>query len=275
MEKEKEKNLSNMENNLYSNPNYNNYSPSKEKKSEENAFKIKKIENNKNIKNERINNNNKYNNNNSNEQKNNGSNKYKKLKKVIETKYPNDKKVNINDKLRKDNNKNDITRDTSTYKNSTFLYKNKENTSYISDIILNFPDYQEQNPFSLTDIDNKIKSEKEILNYSGEILNSCDRTEKFKKKFKSIKRGHYRFKSFESFMTNNSDFEFTDSDFISTKNLNENEIISLGINIGAQKTVYSIFSKVNDKYISHVLLMNNFCFINLESIYKTKNNPIN
>ena len=33
--------------------------------------------------------------------------------------------------------------------------------------------------------------------------------------------------------------------------------ISLGINIGASKTVYSIFSKINDKYISNVLLMNN------------------
>ena len=32
---------------------------------------------------------------------------------------------------------------------------------------------------------------------------------------------------------------------------------SLGINIGASKTVYSIFSKINDKYVSNVLLMNN------------------
>ena len=35
------------------------------------------------------------------------------------------------------------------------------------------------------------------------------------------------------------------------------EIKSLGINIGASKTVYSIFSKINDKYVSNVLLMNN------------------
>ena len=248
MEKEKEKNLSQIDNNPNINPNNNNNFQSKEKKSE-NLFKIKKDENNENIdsiKNEKINDNN----NNSNEQKNNGSNiKYNFFKNVI-----NDKKVNINDKLRKDNHIND---DISTNKNSSFLYKNKENKSNISDIMLNFPDYQEQNPIFLTQIDDKIKSEKEILNYSGEILNTCDRTEKFKKKFKSIKKGHYRFKSFESFMTNNSDFEFTDSEFNSTKNLNENEIISLGINIGAQKTVYSIFSKVNDKYISHVLLMNN------------------
>ena len=33
--------------------------------------------------------------------------------------------------------------------------------------------------------------------------------------------------------------------------------ISLGINIGASKTVYSIFSKINNKYVSNVLLMNN------------------
>ena len=39
--------------------------------------------------------------------------------------------------------------------------------------------------------------------------------------------------------------------------INKNEIISLGINIGASKTVYSIFSKVNGQFISHVLLMNN------------------
>ena len=33
--------------------------------------------------------------------------------------------------------------------------------------------------------------------------------------------------------------------------------MSLGINIGGSKTFYSIFSKTNDKSISHVLLMNN------------------
>ena len=33
--------------------------------------------------------------------------------------------------------------------------------------------------------------------------------------------------------------------------------ISLGINIGALKTVYSTFSKINDKHITNVLLMNN------------------
>ena len=35
------------------------------------------------------------------------------------------------------------------------------------------------------------------------------------------------------------------------------EIKSLGINIGASKTVYSIFSKINDNYLPQVLLMNN------------------
>ena len=38
--------------------------------------------------------------------------------------------------------------------------------------------------------------------------------------------------------------------------INIDEIISLGINIGALNTVYSIFSKINDKYVSNVLLMN-------------------
>ena len=35
------------------------------------------------------------------------------------------------------------------------------------------------------------------------------------------------------------------------------EVISLGINIGASKTVYSLFSKINNKYVTNVLLMNN------------------
>ena len=35
------------------------------------------------------------------------------------------------------------------------------------------------------------------------------------------------------------------------------EIFSLGINIGAHKTVFSIFSRINQKYVSNVLLMNN------------------
>ena len=39
--------------------------------------------------------------------------------------------------------------------------------------------------------------------------------------------------------------------------INDKDDRSLGINIGASKTVYSIFSKINDKYVSNVLLMNN------------------
>ena len=40
--------------------------------------------------------------------------------------------------------------------------------------------------------------------------------------------------------------------------LNDNpSLISLGINIGSSKTVYSIFSKQNEKYMINVLLMNN------------------
>ena len=52
---------------------------------------------------------------------------------------------------------------------------------------------------------------------------------------------------------------FTDSDFINNSiNLDKDEIISLGINIGALKTIYSQFlKKINGKYISNVLLMNN------------------
>ena len=41
--------------------------------------------------------------------------------------------------------------------------------------------------------------------------------------------------------------------FIEKPNLKYN--ISLGINIGASKTVYSIFSKINNKYVSNVLLL--------------------
>ena len=36
--------------------------------------------------------------------------------------------------------------------------------------------------------------------------------------------------------------------------INKNTIISLGINIGASKTVYSIFSKINNKYVLYVIL---------------------
>ena len=39
----------------------------------------------------------------------------------------------------------------------------------------------------------------------------------------------------------------------------------LGINIGALKTVYSIFSEINGKYVSNVLLMNNSSIL-----FKTK-----
>ena len=36
--------------------------------------------------------------------------------------------------------------------------------------------------------------------------------------------------------------------------INSEKIISLGINIGALKTVYSIFSEINGKYVSNVVL---------------------
>ena len=41
------------------------------------------------------------------------------------------------------------------------------------------------------------------------------------------------------------------------QNNNASNMISLGINIGAFKTVYSMFLKSNEKFITHVLLMNN------------------
>ncbi len=41
------------------------------------------------------------------------------------------------------------------------------------------------------------------------------------------------------------------------EDINSEKIISLGINIGALKTVYSIFSEINGKHVSNVLLMNN------------------
>ncbi len=42
------------------------------------------------------------------------------------------------------------------------------------------------------------------------------------------------------------------------QNNNASNMISLGINIGAFKTVYSMFLKSNEKFITHVLLMNKF-----------------
>jgi len=41
------------------------------------------------------------------------------------------------------------------------------------------------------------------------------------------------------------------------KNINKDEIISLGINIGALNTIFSQFLRKDNKYISNVLLMNN------------------
>ena len=52
------------------------------------------------------------------------------------------------------------------------------------------------------------------------------------------------------------------------KEINSEKIISLGINIGALKTVYSIFSEINGKYVSNVLLMNNSSKIS--NFFKTK-----
>ena len=50
-----------------------------------------------------------------------------------------------------------------------------------------------------------------------------------------------------------------DSDLrnIPNKNINKDEIISLGINIGALNTIFSQFLRKDNKYISNVLLMNN------------------
>ena len=56
----------------------------------------------------------------------------------------------------------------------------------------------------------------------------------------------------------NNDYTNDDIKFSSLISLSEKEKekISLGINIGAFKTVYSIFKKINQKYLSNVLLMN-------------------
>ena len=53
----------------------------------------------------------------------------------------------------------------------------------------------------------------------------------------------------------------TDSDLINQTIESNDNLISLGINIGASKTVYSIFSKINNKYVSNVLLMNTFNYM--------------
>ena len=63
----------------------------------------------------------------------------------------------------------------------------------------------------------------------------------------------------ESFPQNNK-ILMTDSYLDSNKEsiiYSNKKEISLGMNIGALKTVYSIFSKINDKHVTNVLLMNN------------------
>ena len=185
--------------------------------------------------------------------------------------HNNCKKVNKNSINKKENNRNkqnknnkridispskmnEYTKDTSQIKSSNLLKKNIENKSFISSIMNEFSNYKENSPYINTSINNENINEKEIINISQDF------PEKFANKFKieKLRKDSYKFLKTEtiiSFMSNNL---FTDSEFnLSNDNIDENEIISLGINIGAQKTVYSIFSKINEKYISHVLLMNN------------------
>ena len=72
-----------------------------------------------------------------------------------------------------------------------------------------------------------------------------------------LKVVHTEDKKYDTIVTLSS-ISYTDSDFnFYLSNNFENEIISLGINIGSLKTVYSIFSKINNKYVTNVLLMNN------------------
>ena len=270
-EKGKEENLSQKDNipnlnnhNINININIPSYINSEKKK---NSFIIqnKDIDNNINsVNKQKSNNNNKSNNINENENK------------ILYSYYQNIQKNNGKNKGRNDNNDNNNnnnffskTRDTTPMKNKELVNNKIENSKKISnifDIKDNLSINKEEEPLKYTLTDEK-RNRKEEYN-SEKILNiSCDVTEKFKNTFKIKKIRNYSIKIFESndikkeslitFMSNNSDFIFTDSDFIPPKNLNENEIISLGINIGAQKTVYSTFSKVNEKYISHVLLMNN------------------
>ena len=61
-----------------------------------------------------------------------------------------------------------------------------------------------------------------------------------------------------SSVSSDSSITFSDSDFKKfSMSFDNDEIKSLGINIGSFKTVYSLFSKINGNFVSKVLLMNN------------------
>ena len=112
---------------------------------------------------------------------------------------------------------------------------------------------------------NKNKNEKNNDNKENNVIekNSNDIGEKLNELLENtlekndLKVIHTGDKQYDTIITLSS-ISYTDSDFnFYLSNNFENEIISLGINIGSLKTVYSIFSKINNKYVTNVLLMNN------------------
>ena len=118
--------------------------------------------------------------------------------------------------------------------------------------------YYKENPNKNQNEKNNENKENNVVeknsNDIGEKLNELLENTLEKNDLKVIHTGD---KQYDTIITLSS-ISYTDSDFnFYLSNNFENEIISLGINIGSLKTVYSLFSKINNKYVTNVLLMNN------------------
>ena len=138
---------------------------------------------------------------------------------------------------------------------------NEEKESQKKEITINNKELKENNNINkITNTNLKESFEKHNLNekkniienkaVDSKIINENDDNTQI---LTSVNKDEY-----ETVLITISSKIFTDSDFINNSiDLDKEDIISLGINLGSFKTVYSVFKRENGKYISHVFLMNN------------------
>ena len=138
---------------------------------------------------------------------------------------------------------------------------NEEKESQKKEITINNKELKENNNINkITNTDLKESFEKHNLNekkniienktVDSKIINENDDNTQI---LISVNKDEY-----ETVLITSSSKIFTDSDFINNStDSDKDDIISLGINLGSVKTVYSLFKRENGKYISHVFLMNN------------------
>ena len=138
-------------------------------------------------------------------------------------------------------NKNNIEKDNMNNENNIEKDNNNKNTNNNNE---NENDIKKENKNSK--IEEKIENENEN---KIEIKNNEIKKIPIEKIYKSM----------DNLNTSRLNIPNIDSDLrnIPNKNINKDEIISLGINIGALNTIFSQFLRKDNKYISNVLLMNN------------------